>query len=219
MAAQADMHPGALARTERRRASIVASAEVTGLSQGPSDGELVRKTLAGDREAFGTLVERYERLLGVLAFQKVGNRGEAEDVAQEAFLKAFAALEELRDPERFGPWLYGIAFRAAMDQLRRRGRRGVVVPLGDVEAEAPGAGEDASGAASRREQSERLVAALGELPDKYRLVLTLRYQKMMSYQEIAAHLEEPSGTIANRIHRAVKMLRGKLRELWTETTS
>jgi RNA polymerase sigma-70 factor (ECF subfamily) len=182
----------------------------------PSDGELVRRALAGDRGAFGDLVERYERVVGVLAFQKVGNRTDAEDVAQEAFLKAYAALDELKDPERFGSWLYGIVFRAAVDVLRRRSRRGPIVPIEGVDLVAA---ERTDGEAARREQAERVVAAVGELPDKYRLVLTLRYQRMLSYQEIAEHLGEPAGTIANRIHRAANMLRERLRELWVQATT
>lgn len=173
----------------------------------PSDGELVRKTLDGERAAFGGLVRRYERIIGVLAFQKVGNAADAEDVAQEAFLKAYAALGELLDADRFGSWLYGIAFRVAIDHLRRRIRRGPMVSIDAAEEPGdPRAGHDAE----RQETSERVQAAVGALPDKYRLVLTLRYQKHMSYQEIAAHLGEPAGTVANRIHRAAKMMRAAL---------
>lgn len=173
----------------------------------PGDAELVRRTLAGDRGAFGALVGRYERVVGALAFQKVGNSADAEDVAQESFLKAYAALGELDDPGKFGSWLYGIAFRASIDVLRRRGRRGPVVPI-DAAKEPldPRAGDDAA----RRDEAERVQAALGAIPDKYRLVLTLRYQQHMSYEEIARHLGEPAGTVANRIHRAAKMMRERL---------
>jgi RNA polymerase sigma-70 factor (ECF subfamily) len=176
----------------------------------PSDGDLVRRSLAGDRGAFGDLVGRYERLVSVLAFQKVGNRADAEDVAQEAFFKAFAALGELKEPERFGSWLYGIVFRAGVDTLRRRARRGPPVAIEDVE---PVSALRTEGEASRREEAEQVVAAVGALPDKYRLVLTLRYQEMLSYQEIAAHLGEPAGTIANRLHRAANLLRDRLKAL------
>lgn len=178
---------------------------------GPSDGELVRRSLAGDRGAFGGLVERYERVIGVLAFQKVGNRSDAEDVAQDAFLKAYAALGELKEPDRFGSWLYGIAFRAAVDCLRRRQRRGPAVPLEDVD---PVAETRTDGEVVRRERAEGVVRAVGELPDKYRVVLTLRYLNALSYDQIAAHLGEPSGTVANRIHRAANLLREKLRALF-----
>ena len=178
------------------------------------DAILVRRALGGDREAFGELVGRYERVLGALCRQKLRDAAEAEDVVQEAFLKAYTALDSLKDPERFGPWLYGIAFRAAVDQLRRRGRTGRVLSLDRYRA---GGGndpadptEDAHEKAQRREQAERVLDTLGELPVKYRLVLTLRYQRQMAYKEIAAHLGEPAGTVANRLHRAMAMLKDRL---------
>jgi RNA polymerase sigma-70 factor (ECF subfamily) len=186
------------------RGSLLSQARAT-------DGQLVRQALEGNRDAFGELVSRYERIVAVLALQKVGNRADAEDVAQEAFLKAYAALGELRDVERFGSWLYGIAFRAALDQRRRRARRREPVAIDSIEALA---GPEVECEAARREECERVLEALGELPDKYRLVLTLRYQAMMRYQEIADHLGEPAGTISNRIHRAANILRERLREPW-----
>ena len=183
----------------------------------PSDGELVTRTLAGDREAFGDLCDRYGRIVGALAFQKVGNAPDADDVVQEAFLKAYAALGELEDRERFGSWLYGIALRAAIDHHRRRGRRpGAAVSLDalrDRRVDVASGAEPASDGLERRENAEKVLEALGELPDKYRLVLTLRYQKFMSYKDISEHLGEPSGTVANRIHRAAAMLREKLKAL------
>jgi RNA polymerase sigma-70 factor (ECF subfamily) len=182
----------------------------------PSDGDLVRRTRSGDRAAFGDLCDRYAKVVGVLAYQKIGNAGEAEDVVQEAFLKAYAALDELEDPERFGSWLYGIAFRAAIDWHRRRGRRGPSVSLdaGDGRRlELAAGGEAAVDGLLRDESARKVLEALGALPEKYRLVLTLRYLRAMSYKEIAEHLGEPAGTVANRIHRAAGLLREKLRSL------
>lgn len=183
----------------------------------PSDADLVRRTLAGDREAFGDLCDRYARVIGVLALQKVGNAADADDVAQEAFLKAYGALGELEDHERFGSWLYGIAFRAAIDCHRRRGRRGgpavSLECLRDQRVELATGDGPAIDGLERRESSERVLEAVGALPEKYGLVLTLRYMKMMSYREIAEHLGEPAGTVSNRIHRAAAMLREKLRSL------
>lgn len=181
----------------------------------PTDGTLVRRALAGDRAAFGDLCDRYARIVGVLALQKVGNAGDAEDVVQEAFLKAYAALGELEDPERFGSWLYGIAFRAAIDHHRRRERRGggalSLDALRERQVDLAAADEPAVDGLARRESSARVLEALGALPDKYRLVLTLRYQAALSYKEIAEHLGEPPGTVANRIHRAAAMLKERLR--------
>lgn len=180
-----------------------------------TDAELVRSTLGGDREAFGRLVERYERVVGALAFQKLLNVADAEDVTQETFVKAYASLRDLRDAARFGTWLYGIALHAATDRLRERARGSGSV---SIEALREGGGEPAAlGGAlpevERREQARKVQEAVGDLPDKYRIVLTLRYVKLMSYRSIAEHLGEPPGTISNRIHRAVGMLRDRLKAL------
>ena len=188
------------------------------MESNPSDADLVRRTLAGDREGFGALCDRYARMVGVLAFQKVGNVTDAEDVAQEAFLKAYAALGELADAARFGSWLYGIALRCSIDHHRRRERRGESgrLSLDAMQAsgkEPAGRDEEAVDALVGAESAERVLAAVGELPDAYRVVLTLRYLQERSYKEIAAHLQEPPGTVANRLHRAVGLLRERLRSL------
>ncbi len=191
----------------------------------PSDADLVARTLAGEKDAFGALADRYGKLVSVLAFQKVGNRADAEDLAQDAFLKAYHALADLKEPEKFGSWLYNIAFRLAIDLLRRRGRTSAGVealkeralgaaPPPSLAGAVAGGGQAED--ASRREWAEKVMEAVGSLPDKYRLVLTLRYQRMMSYRAIAEHLGEPGGTIGNRLHRAANMLRERLRALAVE---
>lgn len=185
------------------------------------DAALVARTLDGDRAAFGELAARYGRLIAVLAYQKVGNRADAEDIAQEALLRAYDALGELKDRERFGPWLYNIAFRLAIDHLRGRGRGGRAATgcvsldaLRDdrsFEVEARGGEDGTVEAAERQEERQRVLSALEELPDKYRLALTLRYLRGLSYRAIASHLSEPPGTIANRLFRAARMLRERLK--------
>ena len=178
------------------------------------DATLVARALAGDRVAFGDLIERHEAIVGALVRQRVPRRQDAEDVVQEAFLKSYRSLRSLRDASRFGPWLYGIAARAAIDHWRRRGRGGAPVSLDTLRgagAQDPASPrETAVEIAARKESAERLLAAVGTLPDRYRVVLTLRYLRHMSYREIAEHLSEPDGTIANRLHRALRILKGRL---------
>ena len=82
------------------------------------DTSLVERSKAGDREAFGELVERYGRMISVLVFQKVGRRDEAEDIVQDVFFRAFGAIGSLRDPTRFAGWLYRLAFRRCIDWQR-----------------------------------------------------------------------------------------------------
>jgi RNA polymerase sigma-70 factor (ECF subfamily) len=175
----------------------------------PSDAELVGRAKGGDRAAFGQLAERYYRMVSVLAFQKVRNRADAEDAVQESFVRAYRALESLREAEKFGGWLCQIALKICLDHGRKKGRHEAPVPLDEKNQADPAAREAPALAAMEAEEEQNKVArAIASLPDKYRIVVTLRYVEKKSYKEIAALLGEPDGTVANRIHRAVKMLQG-----------
>jgi RNA polymerase sigma-70 factor (ECF subfamily) len=185
------------------------------VSEPVSDHDLVERALRGDREAFGALAERYYRMLSVLALQKTGNRADAEDIVQETLVKAFRALGSLREGGKFSAWVYNITLKLCIDWLRRRERRdsGTVPFDDDAPTHASGRHARPLGADEQVESAEeqgRIVTAIGLLPDKYRLVVTLRYVRKMSYKDMAEHLGEPSGTVANRLHRATKMLQDRL---------
>jgi RNA polymerase sigma-70 factor (ECF subfamily) len=182
--------------------------QVESMSQ--EDATLVKKALQGNREAFGILVDRYWRIISVLAFQKIGNAEDAEDIVQEAFYRAYTALDSLREPGKFASWLYNIAFRLCIDQLRKKGRRRrtSLDTLLDRNLQFPMEKEKAPTYAA--ETLERVLETIGTLPRRYGLVLTLRYLKGMSYREIADHLGEPPGTISNRLFRAHEKLRENL---------
>lgn len=179
----------------------------------PSDQDLVALALDGDAEAFGALAERYYRMISVLALQKTGHRADAEDIVQETFVRAFRALPSLRDPNKFASWLYNIAFKLCIDWSRRRERRGHV--LGDDALDQAESGRyrraDAVGQQlETADEHRRVLEVMGQLPDKYRLIMTLRHVRKLSYKEIAVHLGEPTGTIANRLHRAMRMVQERL---------
>lgn len=171
-----------------------------------SDAELVLKTRAGDREAFGKLVERHRRTIYALALQRGFQQAEADDVAQEVFVKAFKNLGSLSDPEHFSRWLYGIASHVSADAARNRRRRKDDVALEhaaeaalpvDARWSEPGAGTF---------ENERVMRALGELPEDQRLALTLRYMEGLSPKDIAERLGEPRGTVRSRLHHGLQML-------------
>lgn len=175
----------------------------------------MERALQGDREAFGVLAARYYRMISVLALQRTGHRTDAEDIAQEALIRAYRALGALRDGDRFAAWLYNITLKLCIDWMRRRERRDPPLPIdeeGDVPASRSArlARPDVSDALERDEERQRILGTIGALPDKYRLVVTLRYMRRMSYKEIAVHLGEPPGTVANRLHRATRMLQERL---------
>lgn len=174
---------------------------------GTTDTQLVARTLEGEREAFAQLVERYRRPIYALALQKVQNSADAEDVAQEAFIKAYRSLDSLREPSKFGSWLYGITLRGAVDWLRVRGKSarmeddlGLFSPAFQANAEL-------------RELVETVMAAVGELSDAHRLVVTLRYVEGYSSKEIAETLSESRGAIRSRLFKAMQILRKRLGNL------
>ena len=180
------------------------------------DHVLVERTLQGDRDAFGLLAERYYRMVSVLAIQKTGHQADAEDIVQEAYVKAFRALPTLREGSKFAAWIYNITLKLCIDWLRRRDRRDGTVPFDDdvpghstsgrMTRPVHGVGEDLEAA----DEQARILRTMGAMPDRYRLVITLRYVRKMSYKDIAEHLGEPAGTIANRLHRATRMLQDRL---------
>ena len=176
------------------------------------DAALVRDTLQGDKAAFGQLIDRYWQVISVLALQKVSNSQDGEDIVQETFYKAYRSLDTLRERKKFGSWLYNIAFKLCIDRHRERQRKWTLSL--DRLAEGNFQLEDGNGTdpGHQEEIRDTLREAMQSLPDKYRLVITLRYLKNMSYKEIAKHLEEPQGTISNRLFRASEMLRGLLKE-------
>jgi RNA polymerase sigma-70 factor, ECF subfamily len=185
------------------------------VADGVPDTLLVERALQGDREAFGQLAERYYRMISTLALQRTNHRADAEDIVQEAYVRAYRALGSLRDGARFGAWLYNITLKLCLDWARRRERRDGTVPYDDqslphaTSGRLPRPASPGSELEAHDEQT-RVLSAVGGLPDKYRLIVTLRYVKKMSYKDIAEHLGEPAGTIANRLHRATKMLQDKL---------
>jgi RNA polymerase sigma-70 factor (ECF subfamily) len=183
-----------------------------------SDHDLVERSLQGDRDAFGQLAERYYRMVSVLALQKTGHRADAEDIVQEAYVRAYRALGSLREGSRFAAWIYNITLKLCIDWLRRRERRDGTVPFDDDSAAHSTSGRlsrsalggGVGDALEARDEQAHILRAMGALPDKYRLVITLRYVRKMSYKDIAEHLGEPPGTIANRLHRATRLLQDRL---------
>jgi RNA polymerase sigma-70 factor (ECF subfamily) len=181
-----------------------------------TDAELVRAARAGDREAFGRLAQRYVRLAGAAAYAVVGEYQDAADVVQDALVKAHRRLGELRTPERFRSWLYGVVRTTALDMLRRRKRR-PQVDLESTAIEGVDAGvEPASERLARAELARHVRAGVAELPEGYREVVALKYLDERSYDEIAELLGTTVGAVESRLHRARRMLRNKLGRLERE---
>lgn len=160
--------------------------------------ELVRKALDGDRSAFAELVATHQNAVFALACQHAPDRTEAEDITQEAFLRAYRDLRKLRKLERFTAWVYGIALNVAREQTRKAKP---LIPLESIpEPPAPAANNEAQ----RKEQ--RLFALVAALPAKYRVPLTMRYVQALAYNAIGEALGVAEPTARSLVHRARAML-------------
>jgi RNA polymerase sigma-70 factor, ECF subfamily len=170
---------------------------------------LIEAAKAGDQEAFRQIVERYQGAVHNLAYRMLGDPEEAEDAAQEIFVRLYRQLGRY-DPERkFSTWTLAIATNYCIDQLRRR--RMQLVPLENIIPWARARDAGPEGEALSRESRDEVQRLLKQLPEKYRAPLVLRYWEDLSCAEIAEILGVPEGTIKTQIHRARKQL-GKMLE-------
>ncbi len=174
------------------------------------DEELVRSTRLGRRDAFATLVGRYERVVWLTARRILGDDHAAADAAQEAFLEAYRGLHALREPSLFAGWLLRIARRQATRMARRRARH-PTRSLDECDGEPPSHPDDAHSGFSA--DSEELLAAIADLPDHERSVVILRYINGRSVAEIAAACGRPVGTVTKQLSRALERLRLTLKEV------
>ena len=177
---------------------------------------LVRRCLAGDEKAYRELIELYQAQVYSLALRMVRRREDAEDVAQETFVRMFRALDRYDPGRPFGAWLMTIASRLCIDHIRRRRVNPVSLthhePGSDetweLDVEDPGLGPDEI--TSRSEEERRSNELIQTLPPHYRVVVVLRHQQDLSYEEIAQALNLPLGTVKARIHRAREILKSRL---------
>ena len=173
------------------------------------DDELVVLVRGGDREAFAALIERHKRTVYGLAYRMLGNAADAEDAAQETFVRAYTRLASYEPNGRFGAWIGTVCSHWCIDYLRARGRRPQTVALGKVpesdrfisQIDGP---EEAALGRDARDETQRWLDAL---PARYRAVLVLRYFHDLSYAEIADTLGEPVSAVRMRLFRARNLLR------------
>ncbi len=187
----------------------------TSARQDGDEAELIDRAKKGDTEAFGVLVERYQRRVANVALAVVHNQDDALELAQETFVRAYQNLTKFESRSSFSTWLYRIAANLAIDFWRREGRH-VMLRGEDAENELrrlPSDKGDSFKAASRGELSKRLSAALEELTPEHRTVILLREVEGLSYDEISETLQCPRGTVMSRLHYARSRLRGLLKDI------
>ena len=185
----------------------------------PIEARLVRRARTGDQQAFAELVALYQDKLYHMAFRMLGNRQEAEDVTQEAFLRVYRNLDRFDEGQKFSTWIYRIATNLCIDRLRKRKQ---TFSLDAESTEHEGLdGYAVIPSDDRTPESEMLLTetqrivreAIETLPAKYKSVMVLRYLLDLSLQEIGEVLDMPVTTVKTRVHRGREFLRKKLERM------
>ena len=180
------------------------------------DIQLVARARFGDERAFRTLVDKYQRAVFSICLRMVRNRDEATDLAQVSFIKVFASLDRYNPAYAFSSWLFKITSNLCIDHLRKRRvptfamDEPVDGEKGEIQRQYESPDPNPEETFSRSEKMRKLEAAIARLPEHYRIMLVLRHQEDLSYEEIADTLSIPLGTVKARIHRAREMLKGIL---------
>ena len=176
-----------------------------------NEKEIIGRVLGGDTEAFSELVTRYEKTVYNLALRMVGDRADAADMTQEAFVKAWTNLPSYRGESRFSAWLYRITTNVCLDFLRHKSRRPQVsLSTSDDDEERqldiPDPKSMPEELLMKKLGMEAVHRGLERLPPKHRQILVMRELGGLSYSEIAAQLSLEEGTVKSRIFRARKRL-------------
>jgi len=189
------------------------------MTQDDSDQQLVERVQAGDKAAFDLLVRKYQHRVLKLVSRFVSDAAEAEDVAQEAFLKAYRALASFRGDSAFYTWLYRIAINTAKNALVSNRRRPVDFDLDLQDREQYDRharlkeGDTPEGVLLTEEIRNVVERAMEQLPEDLRTAIILRELEGMSYEEIAEAMDCPVGTVRSRIFRAREAIDRKLKPL------
>ncbi len=166
-----------------------------------TDLELVNNTKSGDPEAFSELVRRHQHIVYNVAYRFMRDVALAEDMAQEAFLKAYRLLKGFRGDCSFSTWMYRVTCSVCLTELSRRKRRG------EVELLPKHAGASAVYPSDAIDMPDHIRRCVAKLSDRYATIITLYYLKGVSYEEIAQVMEIPMGTLKTWMFRARKQLR------------
>jgi len=180
-----------------------------------ADTDLSPRAAGGDASAFQALVERHRTMVYRVAYQFAGNHHDAEDIAQEVFIKVYRSLDRFRQDAQLTSWIYRIVMNACIDHQRRH-RLGTNVAAGDeAEYRMLNAPEETPGPEARTyagELGEVLQLEIGRLPKGQRIVFVMRHYQGMKLGEIAAALGLAEGTVKRQLHAAVHRLREALAE-------
>jgi RNA polymerase sigma-70 factor (ECF subfamily) len=167
---------------------------------------LVQRAARGDEDAFAVLLNRYKGMMYSMAYRLMRDPGRAEDMAQESFIKAYAALPGFRGQSKFSSWLYRICYNTCISELRKRKPEVELDEAMAVETEGPVEAYRTKGI------QEVVQDEVRKLPADYRAAITLYHFNGLSYEEIAQMTRKPMGTVKAHIHRARAVLKTRLLE-------
>ncbi len=174
-----------------------------------TETQLIRQAQSGDTEAFAALVALHERFVYNLALRSLGNPEDASDAAQDAFVRAWLALPEFREQSQFRTWLYRIVVNLCINRSPRL-RRELSALAEDDLSEFPETRPGPAASLEQRELYQHIHSEVDRLPRQYRLLVSLRYQHDLPYEEIASLLNLPLGTVKTGLYRAKERLRESL---------
>ena len=183
-----------------------------------TDWILVEQVKAGDDRAFDAIMERYKRPVLSFVYRMIGDASEAEDVAQDVFVRAYRNVRKpgfRQTTGKLSTWLFQVASNAALDCLRRRKRHPAesLTVMDDNGESAPGTGKTAHEEFAARETGEQIAAAVAILPEDQRVAIILSEYEDLSYVEIAAVMKCSQKSVEARLYRAKQFLRDRLRHL------
>jgi len=175
------------------------------------DNVLIEQVKNGNTEAFCPLVERYKMALYKIIYRMVGNRDNTEDLVQEVFIKAFNEIKKFKSGMPFYPWISKVAVNHTINYLKRE-RQDRFMPIDDLKEVLPSHKDDPVKMTREKMLKEKIAMAMAKLPHDYRVIMVLRVEEDLPYDEISRILKIPRGTVMSRLARA----RQKLKEIFRE---
>ena len=176
----------------------------------PSDRDLVRRTREGEQDAYGSLVRRYQSSVFSVCLRLLGHRREAEDLAQEAFIRGYQRLDSFDNERPFGPWIRRVAANLCYNHLKRHNPPSFPL-LDELDTPLISTTDDPAQTQLQNEKIETLRQAILMLPPHYRAVIELRHYQELSYVEISETLQIPLSDVRSHLYRARKALSRRLK--------
>lgn len=180
---------------------------------------LIERCKKGDESAYRALLKKYENSVHSICYRMVRNTEEARDIAQDVFVKVFNMLDRYNPHYAFSSWLFKITANLCIDSIRKRRASFISFdePVQQEEGSIPrqfeSPGRNPEEVVIDRQHGSMVSEAIETLPEHYRIIILLRHQEQLAYEEIAEQLQIPLGTVKARIHRAREMLKNRLRRM------